>query len=149
MADRTAQATDIFKFVFQKNDRKPVHVYTIREDEVDKIYGFCKRLAEVDSLTALKFAEITNVYDNASMAWLWGSPNKPWPNTKVIHHDGIIARKRAMSHITTHRRTVAPTINRSNRNLPAIIPPVAAGLLSKELADTNVAFTLPLKIKVA
>lgn len=152
MADKTKpQLTNIFKFVYQKSPRKPVHVYTIREDEHDQIYAFCKRLAQVNTLPSLEFAEIQRMYDDGSVGWVWGSPQKPMPKgVKILTHEGIVARKRTPDeHYTTNRRVVTTSINKENRQLPVIKAPETPGLLTKELSDTNVAFTLPLKIKVA
>lgn len=143
-----AEISEIYKFAYQKKPRKPVHVYTIREPDPSEINRFCKRIAEVNSLAHLTFCEIQRIETDGRVSILYGNSSAAWPSgVKTLTHEGIIGRRTPNS--TRRRVTSAATIDTGNKNLPAIIPPATPGLVTRELADANVAFTLPLKIKVA
>lgn len=143
-----APVSDIYKFAFQKKSRKPVHVYTIREPDPSEINRFCKRIAEVNSLAHLTFCEIQRIESDGTVSILYGNSSTAWPaGAKTVTHDGIIGRRTPNS--VRRRVTSSASIDTGNKNLPAIIPPATPGLVTRELADANVAFTLPLKIKVA
>lgn len=146
MADK-AKVSNTYKFAYQKNVRKPIHVYTVKEDDPEQIYSFCRRIAEVRTMTDLSFSEIHRIEEGGGISIIWeGQKGQAWPKgAKTITHDGIISRRRDEARRQTK-------IDTSNKQLPKIETPkgpATPGLLSKELADTNVAFTLPLKIMVA
>ena len=146
MAEETKPG-NIYKFAFQKKPRKPVHVYTLREDDPSNINRFCKRIAEVDSLATLMFAEIQRIDNDGTVSVIYGNATAEWPRgAKIVTHSGILSENKNSS----RRRVSSPaTINTGNKQLPVITPPSTPGLVTRELADANVAFTLPLKIKVA
>lgn len=149
MADKT-KVSNTYKFAYQKNVRKPVHVYTVKEDDPEQIYSFCRRIAEVRTMTDLSFSEIHRIEEDGAVSIIWeGKKGQAWPKgAKTITHEGIISRRRDNG----QRRSYSADVDTSNKHLPKIEAPkgpATPGLLSKELADTNVAFTLPLKIMVA
>lgn len=147
-----ATKSNLYKFAYQKKKRKPIHVHTIREDDPEQIYYFCRRIAEVESLTHLEFCEIQQIMENGDVAILYGSTANPWPKgVTTVDHRGIMARRAERNGSKMVERMTDLLDSRNpkpleNKEEPK---PTAIGLLAKELADSNVAFTLPLKIKVA
>lgn len=77
-----------FRVAIQLTKDGPLHVFTVKENDQEKVAPFVCRMYELKSLKEAAYAEIHKLTRPGVIEVIYGDLNAEWPATKTIWHSG-------------------------------------------------------------
>lgn len=79
---------ETYRVAIQLTSKGPLHVFTVKENDRNKVAPFVRHMYELKSLEEAAFCEIHRIAGGGQVEVIYGDLNSEWPRTREIWHKG-------------------------------------------------------------